>query len=92
MKNLFYNPPKRNQYAISIVAVSLAAALGLGIEEFVGYRVVAFMLLVTVSILAMFFDIIPVIVAAVLSALLWDYLFMPPRFALTVGTDRKSVV
>ena len=44
------------------------------------------MLLVTVSILAMFLDIVPVLIAALLSALIWDFFFIPPRFTLTVGT------
>ena len=63
----------------------MVATLGLALHDFIGYRVVAFMLLVTVSVLAMFLDIIPVIIAAVLSALLWDLLFIPPRFTLTIG-------
>lgn len=44
------------------------------------------MLLVTVSVTAMFLDIIPVLAAAFLSALIWDFFFIPPRFTLTVGT------
>jgi two-component system sensor histidine kinase KdpD len=51
-----------------------------------GYRVVAFILLFAVSILAMLVDIIPVILAAFLSALFWDFLFIPPRYTFTVGT------
>jgi two-component system sensor histidine kinase KdpD len=90
MKNVFYNPSRQNQYLISVVAVLFVAALGLALHNFIGYRVVAFMLLVTVSILAMFLDIVPVIIAAVLSALLWDLLFIPPRFTLTIGTTEDQ--
>lgn len=68
------------------MAVLLVAAFGLALHGLVGYRVVAFMLLVTVSFLAMFLDIVPVIIAAALSALLWDLLFIPPRFTFTIGT------
>ena len=50
------------------------------------------MLLVTVSILAMFLDIVPVLVAAILSALAWDFLFIPPRFTLTVGTAEDQLL
>ncbi len=70
----------------------LVALLGLGLESVVGYRVVAFLLLVTVSILAMFLDILPVILAAVLSALLWDYFFIPPRFTISVGTTEDALL
>ena len=83
---------KNAQYLISVVAILSVASLGLGLSGWVGYRVIAFMLLVTVSILAMFLDILPVIIAAVLSALLWDYLFIPPRFTFTVGTTEDRLL
>lgn len=50
------------------------------------------MLLVGVSILAMSFDIIPVLVSAFLSALIWDFFFIPPRFTLTVGTAEDRLL
>ena len=50
------------------------------------------MLLVAVSILAMFLDIAPVLLAAVLSALSWDFFFIPPRFTLTVGTAEDRLL
>lgn len=50
------------------------------------------MLLVTVSILAMFLEIVPVLIAAILSALIWDLLFIPPRFTLTVGTPEDRLL
>lgn len=71
----------------------LATSLvGLSLHNITGYRVVAFMLLVTVSILAMFLDIVPVLVAALLSALIWDFFFIPPRFTLTVGTPEDRLL
>lgn len=50
------------------------------------------MLLVTVSILAMLQDIVPVLLAALLSALIWDFFFIPPRFTLTVGTPEDRLL
>lgn len=72
-----------------MIAVSL---IGLFVHNLIGYRVVAFMLLVTVSILAMFLDIVPVLTAAILSALIWDLFFIPPRFTLTVGTPEDRLL
>ena len=66
--------------------------IGLFIHNLIGYRVVAFILLVTVSILAMFLDIVPVLIAATLSALIWDFFFIPPRFTLTVGTPEDRLL
>lgn len=70
----------------------MISLLGLPLLSLLGYRVVAFMLLVGVSILAMFFDILPVLVAATLSALVWDFFFIPPRFTLTVGTPEDRLL
>lgn len=55
-----------------------------------GYRVVAFLLLVTVSILTLFFDIRPVLLAAFLSALIWDFFFIPPRFTFRVSNTEDA--
>jgi two-component system sensor histidine kinase KdpD len=74
---------------VLVLAVSL---VGLFIQNLIGYRVVAFMLLVTVSILAMFLDIVPVLTGAILSALIWDLFFIPPRFTLTIGTPEDRLL
>lgn len=92
IKELFYNPPRKTQYLISVGAVISITALGLILHNLVGYRVVALMLLVTVSILTLFLDIVPVIIAAALSALLWDLLFIPPRFTFAIGTPEDRLL
>lgn len=91
-KYLFHKPGSKKQYIISIAAVSACALVGLSLHNLLGYRVVAFMLLVAVSVLAMFLDILPVLVAAFLSALVWNFLFIPPRFTLTVGTAEDRIL
>lgn len=50
------------------------------------------MLLVTVSILAMFLDIMPVLVAAFLSAIIRDFLFIPPTLTITAGTPEDRLL
>lgn len=91
-KYLFYERGTRAQYIISVASVIAVALLGLSLNTILGYRVVAFMLLVVVSILAMVMDIIPVLLAALLSALIWNFLFIPPRFTLTVGTAEDRIL
>lgn len=54
------------------------------VSDLIGYKVVALILLVTVSLISMFFDIKPVLIAAVLSALLWDFFFIPQKFTLAI--------
>jgi len=92
IKDLFNNPPRKTQYLISAVAVVSVTAIGLALHNLVGYRVVALMLLVTVSILTLSLDILPVIMAAILSALLWDLLFIPPRFTFAIGTTEDRLL
>jgi two-component system sensor histidine kinase KdpD len=89
---LFNKPPKKRQYAICICAVFAATVLSLGLSRFIDYRTVALILLVTVSVLAMVLDIMPVLVAATLSALVWDFFFIPPRFTLTIGNTEDRIL
>jgi len=91
-KSLLHKTNRNRQFLISIAMVCTVAALGYFLQGFMGYRVVAFMLLVTVSILAMFLDIVPVLLAAVLSALIWDFFFIPPHFTFTVGTTDDTML
>lgn len=47
--------------------------------------------MVTVSFIAMFFDIFPVLLAALLSALIWNIFFIPPRFSLSIATTEDAL-
>jgi two-component system, OmpR family, sensor histidine kinase KdpD len=89
---LFNKPPKKRQYAISVCMVVAAAILSAVLYSFLDYRIIALILLVTVSFLAMFLDILPVLLAATLSALVWDFFFIPPRFTLTIGNSEDRVL
>jgi two-component system sensor histidine kinase KdpD len=66
--------------------------LGLGLYPLIGHRAVSFMFLFSISILSLFIDIRPLVISAVVSALLWDYLFIPPRFTLTVGDTEDRLL
>lgn len=68
----------QNQYLIGIALVLLTSVACYFSTQFIGYRTVALLLLVTVSIVAMLFDILPVLTAAFLSALIWNFFFIPP--------------
>ncbi|ELR71474.1 Osmosensitive K+ channel histidine kinase KdpD [Fulvivirga imtechensis AK7] len=62
------------------------------LANLIGYREVALVLLLVVSILAMLFDIFPVLTAAVLSALIWNYFFIPPTHTFHVGTPEDVLL
>lgn len=90
--NFFNTVCKNKQYLYSIAIVILVSAICFALSGWVGYRVVAFILLVTVSLLAISFDILPVLLAATLSALIWDVFFIPPRFTFHVDTTEDTIL
>ncbi|HLP56408.1 MAG TPA: DUF4118 domain-containing protein [Fluviicola sp.] len=73
-----------SQYAISIGLVLLVALIAFAFNDFVGYKVVALVLLMTVSVIAMLFEIFPVLLTAFLSALIWNFFFIPPTFTFHI--------
>ncbi|MBL7691991.1 MAG: PAS domain-containing sensor histidine kinase [Flavipsychrobacter sp.] len=83
---------KSLQYLAGVLAVLAVAAVCFPFSDLIGYRVVAYVLLITVSLVAMVFDILPVLIAAVVSALVWDYFFIPPFFTFQVGTTEDRLM
>jgi two-component system sensor histidine kinase KdpD len=76
--------PRPRQYWYAIFFVLLIAAVCYAFSNFFGYQVAALILLVTVSFIAMFFDILPVLLAAMVSALVWNFFFIPPKFTFHI--------
>ena len=66
-------PGKIEQHVYSVASIMLVSAVCFAFFPSSGYHSVALILLATVSIIAMFFEISPVITAAILSALIWDH-------------------
>ena len=90
---LFINKiSKSHQLLISISSVCIISALCFALRSYLDYKIVAFILLLTVSIVAVLFDIVPVFITAVVSALIWDYFFIPPHFTFQVGSTEDSIL
>jgi len=83
---------KPRQYLYSILIVGLVSAACYGLSTYMGYRVVAFILLLAVSFIAMIFDILPVLFTAVLTALIWDFFFIPPHFTFYVSSAEDMIL
>jgi two-component system sensor histidine kinase KdpD len=81
---------KGYQYLISLSSVIFISAICFGLRDYMPYRIVALILLLVVSLTAMLFEFAPVLLASVISALLWDYFFIPPRFTLSIGTGEDT--
>jgi two-component system, OmpR family, sensor histidine kinase KdpD len=73
-----------SQYIMAFVIVMLTAAICYPFAGYFGYQVVSFIMLMVVTLLALFLGIGPIILASTLSALFWDFLFIPPSFTLSV--------
>lgn len=83
---------KSQQYIWSIASIIVMSLVCYGLSSLIGYRVIGFILLISVSLIAMIFDILPVLLAAVLSALIWDFFFIPPYFTLQVSSTEDSIL
>lgn len=58
----------------------------------IGYGAVALILLMAVSLNAILFDIFPVLVSALLSALIWNFFFIPPIFTFHIETPEDGLM
>lgn len=83
---------KAKQFILSILLVCIVSAVCYVLPAYVGYKVVAFILLCSVSLLAITLDILPVLVAAILSALIWDFFFIPPHFTFQIGSTEDVIL
>lgn len=72
-------------YIVSVFLILCVSIICFLASDLLDYKVVALLLLMSVSLLAMLFDIFPVLLAATLSALIWDFFFIPPRFTFNIS-------
>jgi len=80
------------QYTSSLALVLLVSAICFAFERFIGYRVVALLMLVVVYLLAIFFNIIPVLISAILCAAIWDFFFIPPIFTFYINNTEDRLM
>jgi len=81
-----------NQYLISLSLVAITSVACYFSVDFIGYQVVALILLFLVSFLAMLFEIFPVLLTAVLSAIIWNFFFIPPTFTFHIGAPEDTLM
>jgi two-component system sensor histidine kinase KdpD len=73
-----------SQYLIVSLIIALSSVGFYLIQDIAGYQVVSFGLLFLVSILAIFYGTGPILLAATLSAVIWDFFFIPPHYTLHI--------
>ena len=89
---LKHKPGLISQHLYGAILIVFVSAACYTLFQNSGYHTVALILLVTVSLIAMFFDIFPVLTASILSALIWNFFFIPPRFTFHIGKSEDILM
>jgi two-component system sensor histidine kinase KdpD len=74
------------EYLLAVAGVLAAAWVAQYAEPFVGYRAIAWIFLAVVVVMGAFVGRGPTLLAAVLSALLWDFRFEKPLYSFSVDS------
>ncbi len=80
------------QYIVAIISVILSALVCYYFTGYLGYQSVSFILLFIVSILSTFLGIGPILLASSLSAFIWNFFFIPPRFTLHIQKTEDAMM
>jgi two-component system, OmpR family, sensor histidine kinase KdpD len=73
------------QYALAAAIVLCVALICYPLSGHIGYQTVALILLLTVALLPLRLGVGPVLLAAAVSALTWDFAFVTPLFTFSIG-------
>jgi two-component system sensor histidine kinase KdpD len=71
--------------------ICLFSLLNYSLQEIIGYRSVGFIFLFLVLIVSSFAGRGPIFFTAFVSAIIWDYFFIPPKYTLTI-THKDDIV
>jgi two-component system, OmpR family, sensor histidine kinase KdpD len=80
------------QYFAASSIIILTSIIFFCIKSFIGYQVVSFALLFVVSTLAFFYGTGPILLSATLSAVIWDFFFLPPPYTLHVDKPEDMLM
>lgn len=80
------------QILICITVILVVSVLCFFVKPLLNYKIDALVLLLAVSILAMLFEILPVLIAAISSALIWNFFFIPPIFTFHISTAEDGLM
>ncbi len=84
--------PAPVQYAIAVgIIITISLLLSLS-SHYLGYQAVSLILLFAVAILSLRFEIGPVLAAAGVSAVIWNFFFIPPHFTLAIASPQDGLL
>ncbi|MBF0473154.1 MAG: sensor histidine kinase KdpD [Nitrospirae bacterium] len=73
------------QVAAGFIILAITSLLSYGASPYIGYRSIGFIFFLMTVLSAMFLRIEIVITMSILSGLIWDYFFIPPKFTLYIS-------
>lgn len=94
-KEKFWRPQLqsgRNEYLFAISAVALTGLFNFGLMQLTGPRVPGFVFLLAVVLLALKLGRGTVLLAGALSALVWNFFFLPPRFTFIINSAEDAML
>jgi two-component system, OmpR family, sensor histidine kinase KdpD len=79
-------------YLAAMLMVGCVTAANLFLASYAGYWAAAILYLAAISLGALWLESGPILLAAIASALAWDFLFIPPRFTLTIDRPEDDLM
>ncbi len=86
------NPSSGRQYAVSLAAIATVALACYPVAGVIGYRSVALLLLFALSLLSLRMSLYPMMAAAMVSALVWNFFFIPPQFTFQIHSVEDGLM
>lgn len=83
---------RTKQFIISILLIVFTSGISYVLKDFLSYQIVALVLLLAVSILAIMFEIVPVMVAAIFSAVVLNFVFIEPTFTFRIEGPEATLM
>jgi two-component system sensor histidine kinase KdpD len=80
------------EYIVSTSVVLVVSVVSYRFTDLVGYQTVSLFLLFSVALLSLAVSVGPVVLAAALSALIWNYFFIPPHFTFAIGSPQDALL
>jgi two-component system, OmpR family, sensor histidine kinase KdpD len=81
-----------SQYGIVTLIVILVALACYPFSVLLGYQTVSLILLLMVALLSLRFGVGPVLLAATVSSLVWNFFYIPPHFTLTINKPQDMLM
>lgn len=80
------------EYQLAMLMILCIAVIGYPIRDFIGYQTVGLLFLLGISSLSLSIGRTPIVFAAFLGSLIWDYFFIPPQFTFHIDSLQDAIM